>query len=587
MQKYYSSHRRKIYIRISLLWVTLALVFACNKPFPDTLDTGRSMSDYNAIQRKAILIIVDGAVGDEVNAMSPPNLTLIADYALYSMNSLNEYKDIPITNELSWTTLLTGVTSEKHKVTGSDFTGSKLAEYPSIFTRLKTIKPTFRSVAYCSSAEVTDNLAIDASEKKTFADNDEGVKNAVVTELSANNPDFILAQFHNVDKVGAEKGYTRRVPEYRNAVLQVDAYIGEILDALEKRNSTNNNEDWAVIVASNKGSNTPYVPIGKVWSAFDDTRHNTMFLYYNPRFKSLNLMPPSMPPYTGLTPFYSGTQANNQRAKVLDGGTTYDIGDNGSFTIQCKVKMPAGVNVNYPSFLAKRASFTGGVVGWCFFREGAYWQINFGQSGKNNIQQRGHDIADGKWHTLTAVIKQEGAARNVYVYTDGVIYTTSPRDISSLGNLNSPAPLTVGNLPPDNNTTLTDYMVTDIRIYNTALSDSYIRTNYCQTSLADDDPYKSNLLGFWPSTDVEPDNSILDMSGNGHSLVIEKYKPSSFSEITASICPALTGEAYKIVPNSSDATVLIFNWLNIKVPHEWQLDGKIWTPEFVDVGRNN
>lgn len=574
---------RKLFTGGALLLTAIIVVVSCNKPFPDTLekdyDTGGTV---NAIERKTLLIVVDGAVGSEVKAAMPPNLNSLSDFSIFSWDGLNDYNNRPVTNAISWTTLLTGAGSEKHKVNSNDFTTYDAATYPSLFTRFKQEKPKLRTAAFTAAIAVATNLATDATVKNSFTA-DAAVKEAVVEELKNNNPALVMAQFSDVDKAGAATSYNISSAEYKNAILRVDAYIGEVLAAMRARPNFVN-ENWMVIITSNKGSNEPFVPVGTPWSAFNDKNHNTFFFFYNPRFKSQNPSKPTVIPYFGTSPYYSGTQSLNRRAKVLNGGTTYDIGSSGSFTIQCKVKFPVG-SFNYPAFLSKRAAFTGGVVGWVFFREGDYWQVNFGQSGLGNRQIRGHAIADGQWHTLTVVIRQEGAARNVYTYTDGVLYPfTGNRDISSYGNLNSPQPLTVGNLPPDNNTGLQNYLVTDIRFYNTDLSGTYIANNFCKTDVEATDPYKANLLGFWPSTSVTPDKKILDESGNGHDLVIESYNPATFADVTTAVCPAITEAVYETVPNAVDVAVQIYQWFGIVVPPSWNLDGKNWIPTYSDLG---
>ena len=570
-----------------LLLAALIVFVSCNKPFPDQLENtfDNTGGNLNSVERKTLLIVVDGAVGSVVNAVVPPTLNSLTDFSIYSWTALNNYTNQAITNALGTTTILTGTNSDKHKVTGDDFAGNNLANYPSIFTRLKSAKPGLRTAAFFSSPELVNELAADATVKSSFGEDDAAVKEAVKKELASNDPSFVFAQFHDVDKAGQASSYTAGSAEYRNAILRVDGYIGEILTAMRARPDFKN-ENWMVIITSNKGSNTPYNPVGTPWSAFDDERHNTFFFNYNPRFKSQNPSKPTVVPYIGASAFYSGTQSLNRRAKVLDGGNTYDIGATGSYTIQCKVKFPSG-SVNYPAFLSKRASFAGGVVGWLFFREGDYWMVNFGQAGLGNRQIRGFTVGDGQWHTLTVVIRQEGAARNVYTYTDGVMYTAgisaATRNIASYGNLNSPAPLTVGNLPPDNNTSLQNYLVTDIRIYNTDLSDSYIAGNYCKTDVEANDPYRANLLGFWPSISVT-DKKMPDESGNNHPLVLDSYNPATFADITSRVCPSVTAAVYKTVPNSVDVALQVYQWFGIPVPPSWNLDGRNWVPAYADIG---
>jgi hypothetical protein len=582
MNKPYTNKKRRSAVNFLLLSVMLIGVFSCNKPFDNTLESTGPEVSPNPVNRKTLLIVVDGAVGAEVEAIKPPTLNSLVDYSIFSWDGLTDFKNNNITNAYAWTTLLTGTNSDKHNVTGNDFTGNNLAAYPSIFTRLKQERAQLRTAAFCSSPEVADNLAADATEKKSLAEDDAAVKQAVITELSSKDPSLVLAQFHDVDKAGAAGSYSASSPDYKNAILKVDSYIGEILTAMRNRSSFKD-ENWMVIITSNKGNNTPYVPVATPWNAFQDGRHNTFFFCYNPRFTSSNPTKPNVIPYIGTSPFYTGTQSQNRRAKVLSGGTTYDIGSSGSYTIQCKVNFPVG-GVNYPAFLSKRASFAGGVVGWVFFREGDYWQINFGQTGLGNRQIRGHSIADGQWHTLTAIIRQEGTARNVYTYTDGVLYPfTGNRNIATYGNLNSPQPLTVGNLPPDNNTGLKNYFVTDIRIYNTDLSDTYIANNYCKVDVEPSDPYKNNLLGFWPSNSVAPDKTIPDLSPNNHPLVIEGYAAGSFNDVTGNVCPLVTDVIYKTVPNSVDIAFQIYQWLGVTAPPSWLLDGKSWIPAYSDV----
>lgn len=574
---------RKLKTSMATMLAAIVVLISCNKPFPDTLENEYSEEPVKAIDRKVLLIVVDGAVGSEVRAAMPPTLNSLIDFSIFSWDGLNEYSNNPVTNPLSWTTLLTGANSNKHNVTGSDFSTYAAGSYPSIFTRLKQEKPNLRTAAFSASPDVTTHLTADATVKNNFMGNDAAVKEATNAELKTNNPDFIMAQFNDVDKAGASTSYTISSTQYKEAILRVDSYIGEILTAMRARPNYAS-ENWMVIITSNKGSNQRYTPVGTPWSAFEDKSHNTFFFFYNPRFKSQNPSKPTVIPYFGSSPYYSGTQSQNRRAKVLDGGTTYDIGNTGNFTIQCKVKFPVG-DYNYPAFLSKRVSFTGGVVGWVFFREGNYWQVNFGQTGMGNRQIRGHAIADGQWHTLTVVIKQEGAARNVYTYTDGVLYPfTGNKDIAPYGNLNSPQPLTVGNLPPDNNTNLQNYLVTDIRFYNADLSASYIANNYCKTDVENNDPYKVNLLGFWPSTSVTPDKKILDESGNEHHLIIESYNPASFADITTNVCPAVSESVYKTVPNAVDITMQIYQWFGVIVPPSWNLDGKNWIPAYSDLG---
>ncbi|SDE21639.1 DUF4983 domain-containing protein [Niabella drilacis] len=578
-------YTRNVAALLLLLGTTMV---ACNKPFLNPLDGGAGKDDA-VIARKVLVIEVDGGVGSEVQAINPPTLNNLTSFSMYTWDGLSNSDNIEQTNALGWATLLTGVNSAKHKVTGNDFATNDFAQYPSLFTRIKAFNPAARTVSFSSSALIPDGVAKDATEKKALA-SDAETKNAAINELKSQNPAFMFVQLGDVDAAGRAGSYTADDAGYKAAVLSTDQYIGEILEALQARASYKT-ESWMVIITSNKGSNTAYDPGSGYWYAFNDKRHNTFFFSFNLRFVSkMYSKPEGGVPYGGKAPQYNGTQNKNQRARVFNDGGLYDMGTTGSYTIQCKVRIPNG-SYGYPAFLSKRQGFSGGKTGWVFFLEGNYWQINFGRTTPNtsNRQIRGHAISDGKWHALTAVIKQEGAARNVYTYTDGVLYdgvSMANRNITDWGNLNSPEPLTVGNLIPDNNTNLGDYLVTDIRLYNTALPESYISGNYCKTEIAADDPYNDYLLGFWPGTSpITEDNKVLlpDLSKHKQPFTLSTYSPTDFVDVTDKVCPKVDPTVYKTVPNSADVSLQVYQWLGIAVPDSWKLDGRYWIPAFNDL----
>ena len=575
-------HWKKSPVLVAL--AAIAFIVSCNKDFENTLPTPDSDSIVlQNSERKTLLIIVDGAVGTEVKAAALPNIIQLADFSIHSFDGLADYSQGAMTNETGWSNLLTGVKPDKHLVAGTDLSQNNFANYPSIFTHLKQVKPEWRTSAFAASQEVVDYIAEDATEKVAFAGDDAAVKDAVKNELATKDPVFLLAQFHAVDEAGKAGDYSVSDAGYKSALQQMDSYIGEIMTSLRARPSFKS-ENWMVIITSNKGSNVAADPDAAARNAYNDSRRNTFFLCYNPRFNSVNpARPGTVIPYIGTAPLYDGNNAAS-KSEVLDGGTTYDFGAEGSFTIQCKVKIKPG-GYYYPAFLGKRESFDGGVPGWVFFLEGDVWQINFGQTGQGNTQVKGQSITDNNWHTLTAVIRQEGTNRMVYTYTDGV-YSGNSANIAGKGNINSPAPLTVGWIDGSRyggGYSPTGYYVTDVRIYNTALTEEYIAGNFCKINIADTDPYFNSLIGFWPCTSVSSAKEMADLSGNNHPMVVDLLNSSNFTELSTEVCPDISEEVYRTVPNSVDVASQIYRWYGILVPDNWSLDGKIWIPGYADV----
>lgn len=584
MKKYFSFNNLVIVTTVTVTVFLLTSLTSCNKKFGHALGSDNDTTSYNKGIRKTLLIIVDGAVGREVKAAGAPTLNQLTDFSIYSWDALADFKKTDVTNPMGWSNLLTGVTSDKHGVTGNDFSDNDFVDYPSLFTRLKNFNPDWRTSAFCSSPALMNNLLTNATEKKSFNGDDGAVADAAVNEMNSQDPSLVLVQFHDVDKAGQEGSYSVSDPNYKATILKTDEYIGNILAAMRAR-QTFKDENWMVIITSDKGSDTPDDAAGAARNSYEDSRRNTFFICYNPRFNSINpTKPGTIIPYIGTSPLYDGNNANSY-ASVTDGGNTYDFGSSGSFTIQCKVKVKPGAYF-YPSFLSKRAEFSPGIVGWVFFFGGETWVMNFGQNGKGNVQISGnHPIYDNSWHTLTAVIKQEGAARNVYTYTDG-IFSGNHANIADLGDISSPAPFTVGWNPGSRNPgsySPTGYYVNDVRIYNTALDESYIAANYCKTYIDPTDPYAGNVLGFWPSTSIEPGKRLEDLSSNQHDMVVDELNSVAFNDLSPLVCPSISDGIYKSVPNSIDVVQQIYQWFGILVPASWMLDGKNWIPTYSDV----
>jgi hypothetical protein len=127
---------------------------------------------------------------------------------------------------------------------------------------------------------------------------------------------------------------------------------------------------------------------------------------------------------------------------------------------------------------------------------------------------------------------------------------------------------------------LRDYLVTDIKIYNTALPATFIANNFCRTSISDNNAYKANLLGYWPCTNLE-EGKLADLSGKNNPFVLEgNYGTSPFSDASGVLCP---DPVYSVVPSSVDMPVQIYQWFGIIVPPAWSLDGKNWIPRYNDV----
>ncbi|HMI04427.1 MAG TPA: DUF4983 domain-containing protein [Pedobacter sp.] len=570
------THKLVVAIAVALFVMILS---ACNKDFPNRLkeSSQNDTAGISAKSRKVLYIIIDGARGKALKAINPPNIAKITSNSVYAFDALSDFDESGITDATAWTNMLTGVTRAKHNVISDDFSGNTLTAFPGIVSRLKQFNPQLRTVSIASSGALNSNLASDATLHQEFENDDQAVKNAVNEELKRDDATFILAQFHSAELAGKANDFEAGTMAYTNAILKIDSYIGDIMASLRSR-KTFADENWLVVIASSKGGEI--APDGNSVdnTAYGDAARNSFIAFYNPRFSTLFVPKPASDevPFTGIGPNFTGSDSKVSRAVISD-INAFNMGLN-DFTFEVKVKVNNGAT-NYPPILGKRATFTGGTVGWVFFLEGDAWQLNVGQKSLGNRQANGGAIRDGLWHSLTAKFYKDGATRKASVYTDGVLKATI--DVTNYGNLDSETPLTLGYITGSGGGI--DILLTDIQFYNIAIPDAVIKTQSRKTYVDSSHPYFSNLIGYWPANEGK-DDIIKDKSGYAHDFRMQGTSQwQQFNEYTPHLDPVISSDFYKIVPNSVDIPFEIYQWLGVSVPKSWNLDGKSWNPIYSDI----
>lgn len=570
--------------RYILTWfAALVVVAACNKPLVEANSGVEVPSDTTARTEKVLLILIDGAVGDEYRSLALPTLKSLEQNSIFSYDGLNSINNEKVTLEQSWSSIMTGVTSAKHNVTQSLATNN-FGQYPSFLSRLKQVDANFYSVAIAANTALADNLFTAANEKFVFANNDGEVNNKAKSLLAATPADVVVVHFNSPNQAGLSSSYTAASPAYVQAAQNVDGYIKQQIAAVQSRPAFAK-ENWMIMIVSTTGSNLQNALVP--WSAFEDKNHNTLYFFFNPRFQLRSFTKPSatsLIPYQGTTPTYliSGA-ANNRYASMEAAASSTDLnfGTTGDFTVQCKIKTPTG-GINYPSFFGKRASFDGTSPGWLFFFEGNGWGFNVSQGGGNRQVVTGTVINDNKWHTLTGVVKLENGVRTITSFTDGVKMGSTA---ITGWNLDSPSPFSAGWRNGSNSGSAKQINITDIRIYNAALPDAYISSNFCRIEVPTTDTYYNNLIGFWPSSAVFQDPItdkyyLKDESPKNRKLIIAEYAKTDFYDSQFGVCPPLSEAVYKLAPLAVDVASQIYSWLGVPARPSWNLDGKSWVPNY-------
>lgn len=575
-----------------LFFVTLVgLIAACSKPFDRVLSTTNYSDTTRSVSKtpKVLYLIVDGARGWSVRDAGTTNIAALTNNAIYSWYSVS---DSLANDGNGWADLLTGVNKAKHKVIDNTFNGNKLDQYPTIFKRIKDLRPEIRITTFAASPVFNTNFSGNTDQSQLLA-NDAAVTTAITSELGNDAASLIVGEFNSVNAAGAQYGYDNSFPQYKNAILQFDQYLGQIMAALKARKNYAK-ENWLVVVTSNHGGAAAIPASQNDGTVFSYTPVSTFTIIYNASY-----LPKLIDkPFTGnkyVSNFLrlysnpasaSATPATSVRATVSNNNNIYNFGDTTSFTIELKVKKnnrgsstaPA-YSYNWPCFMSKAATKgnnAAGVPGWGFSMEVNNWRFSIGKANTARVGVDGGAINDGLWHSLAVVVLNKNFHRYMDSYTDGVFKaeTQIPDNWGSIDDVASP--LTIGLIPVDITNPFDGYL-SDIRIWKAPLPAGVISQFACNTTIDRGHPYWNYLIGYWPGNDGSG-LIIKDQSpaNNNFNVTVGTGTTLQWNSLSDIICPPSTTFLSTLVPRNVDMPRQILSWFTISPPDNWLLDGRVW-----------
>ncbi|MFD3517217.1 alkaline phosphatase family protein [Streptomyces sp. NPDC058657] len=201
---------------------------------------------------KVLVIGLDGAMLRRIKDADTPHLDALMASGVTAPSSIYSNPMAPTSSGPGWSTLLTGVWPDKHKVVNNDFTGHNLAQYPDFLTRAETAKPALRTYAVASWNPVTDvifSAKVDERVSTPSAEYDAGTTARAVAKAKA-DVDALFVHLDNVDHAGHAHGNASR--QYLDALRDADAQVGQILTAVTSRASYGD-EDWLVMITTDHG----------------------------------------------------------------------------------------------------------------------------------------------------------------------------------------------------------------------------------------------------------------------------------------------------------------------------------------------
>ncbi len=207
------------------------------------------LSCYNYKHNKVLIIGIDGCKPDALLKAKTPNIDKLWKNGSYSFSATTD--ELTISGPC-WTSMLTGVWHDKHKVITNKYLGPNIKQYPHLFKRVKQFNPDLKTYSIVNWEPVNNILNRgDADFVQTFETDEEVVKKTVDV-IKSDNPDIIFVQLDEVDIAGHTHSFDTISNEYLKAISDVDEMVGQIVNAMKSRASYEK-ENWLIILSTDHG----------------------------------------------------------------------------------------------------------------------------------------------------------------------------------------------------------------------------------------------------------------------------------------------------------------------------------------------
>ncbi|MBY0461055.1 MAG: alkaline phosphatase family protein, partial [Gemmataceae bacterium] len=213
--------------------------------------------------KKVLFVGIDGCRWDAVMYSQAKYLKELAKEGALSeqCDVLGDRKTGAVTaTGPGWSSALTGVLADKHRVFDNGFKDHNLRDYPTFLARLKEAKPAAKVASFVTWAQFRDHILwgdqgceylIDG-DKFGYEAGDRTVGFAAARSLSDLNLDAAFVYFGNADSAGHGYGFHPKSPKYTNAIEAIDEHLGRVLKAVRGR-KTFAEEDWLILVCTDHG----------------------------------------------------------------------------------------------------------------------------------------------------------------------------------------------------------------------------------------------------------------------------------------------------------------------------------------------
>ncbi|MCL3782023.1 metalloenzyme superfamily [Prolixibacteraceae bacterium JC049] len=203
----------------------------------------------SAQNNKVLIIGIDGCRPDALLYANTPNIDQLWKDGAYSFRAQTD----PISSSgICWTGMLTGVWHQKHNVTTNAYKNPNNKKYPHFFQRVKEHNSNYRTISVVNWAPIHKILKPGESDITITCKSDKAVTKKVSKLISEKEVDAFFVQLDDVDHAGHAHDFSINSPKYLASIETADKQVGQILKALKKR-ATYQQENWYIIVSPDHG----------------------------------------------------------------------------------------------------------------------------------------------------------------------------------------------------------------------------------------------------------------------------------------------------------------------------------------------
>lgn len=517
--------------------------------------------DKQSVQRKVLIISIDGVTGSELQTIAPPAIEDLKKTGKYTYDVLRG----TVSNDAaSWASMLTGASYSKHLIQTESFQPIPKENSHDAPPLYRTVLDYILQYKSAKTAAVTPwaplRNYLQLADINPVVNTDLAVKDSAVNILNTQPAvSTLIVNFRDVIAAGTNGGFVASNSNYKNAVLKSDEYVGNIVTALKARKNFAN-EDWLIIVTSNHGGSSADPKAG--------------FLVASQKNLKSELVKKS-----GFnTVLFKGT---NVLAEVINDNGLYDPGQTKDFTVQMQVKFNGATS--YPGFLSKGTSLIGqSITGWLFRQGGSGVAAAVGgtlNGGSGKVEYSIGNAADLSWHTITMTVKMvNSTTRTLTTYLDGVQVTTA--NIEPRKSLSTNEKLTIGYKNVDNGGSALSFHGADLCYFNTALDAATILANKGLKDMTQHPNY-ANLIGYWPINEGA-EAVLTNKAPGGYDMLLRG--PFTWVALGTNVPSSVTADpnasTKSITVTPASVTALTMYWMNINILPDFGMDGNPFLNQF-------